>query len=86
MKKLIIAAASLLIATSAFAGHPEIEKADKAVENAIRDIDNAQKWHEEHHHPEFGGHANKAKELLHEAIKQLREGDHWNDEHEKGKK
>jgi hypothetical protein len=81
MKKLVIATAFLLIASTAYAGHPEIEKAQQAIENAIHDIDNAQKWHEEHHHPEFGGHANKAKELLHDAIRQLREGDKWNNEH-----
>ena len=81
MKKLIIAAAFLLIASNAFAGHPEIDKAQQAIENAIQHIDSAQKWHEEHHYAEFGGHANKAKELLNEAIRQLREGDRWNNEH-----
>ena len=79
-KALITAAAFLLTTTSAFAGHPVIDKAEKAIESAIHDIDYAQKWHEEHHYPEFGGHAYKAKEMLYGAIRQLREGDKWNDQ------
>jgi hypothetical protein len=80
LKTLIITALSAsLVTTVALAyeiHHPNLRDAHHEVENAIHHIQDAQKAN---HGIEFGGHAEKAVDLLRHAQDELVEGDKFND-------
>ena len=80
MKKLVIAALSTaLVATAALAyeiHHPNLRDAHHAAEEAIHHIQAAQAANRG---IEFGGHAEKAIELLRHAQEELVAGDQFND-------
>ncbi|HTV79977.1 MAG TPA: hypothetical protein VMF03_17125 [Steroidobacteraceae bacterium] len=82
MKKVIIAAMSAtLVTTVALAyeiHHPNLRDAHHEAENAIHHIEAAQKNNIGH---EFGGHAEKAIDLLRHAQEELDEADRYNDAH-----
>jgi peptidoglycan hydrolase CwlO-like protein len=82
MKKIIIASlCASLVTTIALAyeiHHPNLRDAHHEAENAIMHIQDAQKANKG---IEFGGHAEKAIELLRHAQEELVEGDKYNDAH-----
>lgn len=82
MKKFAIASLSaVLVATVAMAyeiHHPNLRDAHAAAENAIHHIGLAQAANKG---VEFGGHAEKAIDLLRHAQEEIVEGDKWNDAH-----
>ncbi len=82
MKRVVIASLSVtLVTTVALAyeiHHPNLRDAHHAVENAIHHIEIAQSAN---HGIEFGGHAEKAVELLRHAQEELVQGDMYNDSH-----
>lgn len=70
-----------LVTTVAFAyeiHHPNLRDAEHEMENAIHHIQDAQKANKG---IEFGGHADKAIDLLRHAQEELVEGDKYNDAH-----
>ena len=82
MKKIYIAAMSaVLVTTVAMAyeiHHPNLRDAHAAAENAIHHVQLAQAANKG---VEFGGHAEKAIDLLKHAQEELIEADKWNDAH-----
>ena len=82
MKRLVIASLSAtLVTTIALAyeiHHPNLRDAHHDAENAINHIVEAQKINKG---IEFGGHAEKAIDLLRHAQEELVEGDKYNDAH-----
>lgn len=82
MKKIVIASLSaVLVTTVAMAyeiHHPNLRDAHHNAEMAINHIQNAQKGNQG---VEFGGHAEKAIDLLKQAQMELVEADKWNDAH-----
>jgi hypothetical protein len=82
MNKIVIASLSAaLITTAAFAyeiHHPNLRDAHHEAENAIHHIEAAQAANKG---VEFGGHAEKAIDLLRHAQEELVEGDKYNDAH-----
>jgi hypothetical protein len=82
MNKLALAAlATTLVATAALAfeiHHPNLRDAHHAAEEAIHHIQAAQA---NNRGIEFGGHAEKAIELLRHAQEEIVEGDKFNDAH-----
>ena len=81
MKKVLIASLSILVATVAVSfeiHHPNLRDAYGATENAIKHIQDAQANNKG---LEFGGHAEKAIDLLKHAQQELIEGDKYNDMH-----
>lgn len=81
MKKIAIASLSVFVATVAVGfeiHHPNMRDAYGAAENAIKHIQEAQARNKG---IEFGGHAEKAIELLRHAQQELVEGDKFNDMH-----
>ena len=84
MKKIVIASLSaVLVTTVALAyeiHHPNLRDAHHEAENAIHHIEEAQK---DNKRVEFGGHAEKAIDLLKHAQEELVEADKWNDAHHK---
>jgi len=88
MNKLVLASSlSILTATVAFSytiTHPDLKSAHDLAEQAIKQVQGAQ-------HTEatggvnFGGHANKAVELLTQAEKEMVAADEYNDAHQKKK-
>jgi len=83
MKKTNIALFSALIATAAFGfefHHPNLRDANKAAETAIAHIQEAQAANKG---VEFGGHAEKAIELLKQTQQELMEAEKYVDMHAK---
>ena len=81
MKKLVIGSIAILAATAAVAfeiHHPNLRDAMGAAESAIHHIEKAQANNKG---IEFGGHAEKAIELLKHAQEEIVEGDKFNDAH-----
>jgi hypothetical protein len=82
MKRIVIASLSAtLVTTIALAyeiHHPNLRDADRDAQNAINHIINAQKGNQG---IEFGGHAEKAIDLLKHAQEEIVEGDKYNDAH-----
>jgi len=81
MKKLAAIAVGLTIATVAIAyeiKHPNLRDAMGACENAIKHIKTAQANNKG---VEFGGHAEKAIDLLKQAQAEIAEGDKFNETH-----
>ena len=82
MKKVVIASLSAtLVTTVALAyeiRHPNLRDAHHEAGNAIHHIEDAQRANKG---IEFGGHAEKAIELLRHAQEELVEGDQYNDAH-----
>ncbi len=81
--KLVVLLSSLIFAGSAFADpdihHPNLKDAYRACNESIRHIDIAQANNQGH--GEFGGHAERAKELLAKAKREIEEADHFRDAH-----
>ena len=84
MKKTMIASLSaIFVATAAMAyeiHHPNLRDAHAAAENAIHHVQTAQSNNKG---VEFGGHANKAIDLLRQAQAELVAADQWNEAHHK---
>ncbi len=84
MKKNVTAVlAATLFATAALAyeiHHPNLRDAHREAENAIHHVEDAQRANKG---IEFGGHAEKAIELLRHAQEELVEGDKYNEAHRK---
>jgi hypothetical protein len=84
MKRLfLLGSLSALVATAAFAydiSHPNLRDAYGAAGQAIRHIQEAQQANKG---IEFGGHAEKALDLLKQAQAELVEGDKYNNAHRK---
>ncbi len=83
MKKTSIALLAVLVTTAAFAfefHHPNLRDANDAAENAVKHIQEAQAANKG---VEFGGHAEKAIDLLRHAQRELAEAERFNDEHHK---
>lgn len=81
MKKVSIVLAGALVATAAFGyefAHPNLRDADGAIGNAIHHIELAQSANRG---VEFGGHAEKAIELLRHAREELEESERYRDSH-----
>lgn len=82
MKKLAVIASlsAVLVSTIALAEihHPNLRDAHHEAENAIHHIQAAQA---DNKGVEFGGHAEKAMELLKQAQIEMVEADKWNDAH-----
>jgi hypothetical protein len=82
MKKyLFVSTLLILIASVAYAydiAHPNLRDAFGAADNAIHHIQRAQAANQG---VEFGGHAEKAIELLKQAQAELIEGDRYNEAH-----
>ena len=86
MQKIVITGSlSILVATVAFAyniTHPNLKDAYDSADGAIRHIEEAYQANKE---IKFGGHAEKAKDLLNQAKAELIEADKYNDAHQKKK-
>jgi hypothetical protein len=84
MKKIVIAALSVVFVTSIAVGyeihHPNLKSAYADAENAIQHIHSAQAANKG---VEFGGHADLALEALKHVEQELIEGDKYNDAHHK---
>ena len=84
MKRIaIVSLAAALVTTVAFAyeiRHPNLRDAYHEAEGAIHHIEEAQRANKG---VEFGGHAEKAIELLKHAQEELVAGDEFNDAHHK---
>jgi hypothetical protein len=84
MKKIaLIGSLSILLATVAYTydiRHPNLRDAYSSAEQAIRHIEAAQHANTG---VEFGGHAEKAVDLLKQAQAELVEADKYNDAHHK---
>jgi hypothetical protein len=82
MKRIVIASLSAtLVTTIALAyeiHHPNLRDANHDMDNAIIHIENAQKGNKG---IEFGGHAEKAIDLLRHAQEEIVEGDQYNEAH-----
>lgn len=82
MNKIVIASLSAaLVTTAAWAyeiNHPNLRDAHHDAETAIHHIEDAQK---DNKGVEFGGHAEKAIDLLKHAQQEIFEADKWNDAH-----
>ncbi len=82
MKKIVIASLSAaLVTTLAMAyeiHHPNLRAAHHDAEMGINHIQNAQ---QDNKGVEFGGHAEKAIDLLRRAQAEIVEADKWNDAH-----
>jgi hypothetical protein len=82
MKRVVIASLSaMLVTTVALAyeiHHPNLRDADRDAQSAINHIIDAQKGNKG---IEFGGHAEKAIELLKHAQEEIMQGDQYNDAH-----
>ena len=82
MKNIVIASLSaVLVTTVAMAyeiHHPNLRDAHHDAGMAINHIENAQKGNKG---IEFGGHAEKAIDLLKQAQMEIEEADKWNDAH-----
>jgi hypothetical protein len=82
MRRLVIASLSAtLVTTIALAyeiHHPNLRDANHDAGSAILHIENAQKGNKG---IEFGGHAEKAIDLLRQAQQEIVEGDMYNDAH-----
>ena len=81
MKKFAVLAVGLTLATVAVAyeiKHPNLRDAMGAADNAIKHIKSAQANNKG---VEFGGHAEKAIELLTQAQQEIAEGDRYNESH-----
>lgn len=82
MRRLVIASLSAtLVTTIALAyeiHHPNLRDANHDAESAVLHIENAQKGNKG---IEFGGHAEKAIDLLKQAQQEIVEGDKYNDAH-----
>jgi hypothetical protein len=88
MNKLVLASSlSILTATVAFSytiTHPDLKNAHDLAEQAIKQVTAAQQT-EATGGVNFGGHANKAIDLLTQAQKELAAADEYNDSHQKKK-
>jgi peptidoglycan hydrolase CwlO-like protein len=82
MKKIVIASLSAaLVTTVAMAyeiHHPNLRDAHHDAEMGINHVQNAQQGNKG---VEFGGHAEKAIDLLRQAQAEIVEADKWNDAH-----
>lgn len=81
MKKIALLAVGLAVATAAIAyeiKHPNLRDAMGATETAIKHIKAAQANNKG---VEFGGHADKAIDLLMQAQHEIAEGDQYNESH-----
>ena len=86
MNKLVLASSlSILMASVAFSytiTHPDLKNAHDLAEQAVKQVQGAQKT-ENTGGASFGGHAGKAIELLQQAEKELVAADEYNDAHQK---
>ncbi len=81
MKKVALVLVSVLLAATAFAfefKHPNLRDAHQAAEAAIHHIEMAQQANKG---VEFGGHAERAIELLRQAQHELAEAERYRDTH-----
>ena len=81
MKKIVIASISAVLVSSlalAEIHHPNLRDAHHEAESAIHHIEAAQANNKG---VEFGGHAEKAMELLKQAQIEMVEADKWNEAH-----
>ncbi len=83
MKKLLLAtvAASLLVPASLvvaydFAKHPHLRAADTSINQAIEELKRADDGAKK-----YGGHRDKAEQMLHEALRQINEAAGYADAH-----
>ena len=86
MQKIFLTGLAILMATVAFGyniTHPNLNDAYTAAEQAVKHIQEAQQQASKG--VEFGGHADKALDLFHQAENELIQADKYNDAHQKKK-
>jgi len=64
-------------AMAELAHHPELKKAHETLETALQHLKQAN----DHEKSEFGGHRNKAEQLIREAQREINEAAQWADTH-----